>query len=188
MQPVASGARSQRIDVSEDYHMLVVVDCEDSNTTYPLSVIVDFHPPPPPPPGPLLGCAATEAALCGGAKASSAAACARCITAENTSLTAANCTPTSAAAFCHGAPPSIPRTCPALDSSELHATLPKTHVAAGSAFAWANGTCDDGYKVNDGSIHFYCKGFGPREMCMVDAAGNAGWESFQCPCMRIKHA
>ena len=30
----------------------------------------------------------------------------------------------------------------------------------------------------------YCENFPPRQMCMVDAAGNAQWESFQCPCMK----
>lgn len=30
----------------------------------------------------------------------------------------------------------------------------------------------------------YCENFPPRQMCMVDAAGNAQWESFQCPCMQ----
>ena len=122
--------------------------------------------------------------LCGSSKAASMSACLRCLAEENATLTTANCTAAAGAAFCHGAPPSIPRTCPKLDSPALHATLPTTIVPSSATFLWANATCDDGYHINDGSIHFYCANFPPRQMCMVDGSGNAQWEAFQCPCMK----
>ena len=122
--------------------------------------------------------------LCGLSKAASMSACLRCLAEENTTLTNANCTAAAGAAFCHGAPPSIPRTCPKLDSQALHATLTTTIVPSNATFMWTNATCDDGYHINDGSIHFYCANFPPRQMCMVDASGNAQWEAFQCPCMK----
>jgi hypothetical protein len=98
-------------------------------------------------------CYAVHRQLCGSSKAASMSACRRCLAEENATLTKVKCTAATYTAFCQGAPPSEPRTCPKLDSPALHAALPTTVVPSDATFLWANATCDDGYHINDGSIH-----------------------------------